>query len=170
MLNIITGIFIFICIISILIFIDPQVMIFSMIFFSILYLTIVRLSKKKTMEGSEIINQEQQNIVRNLKNGLGSMRDIILDNAQAFYLKVFKTSTFRSQKKHAFVYFISNSPRYLIEGMGIFLFVVLLIYWNETRSKDEFVLIFPTLAALAIGAQRILPIMNILYSNCHFLA
>ena len=164
-LNIVSGIFIFICIISVLMFIDPQVMIFSMIFFSFLYLSIVRLSKKKTMEGSEIINQEQQNIVRNLKNGLGSMRDIILDNTQTFYLKVFKISTFRSQKKHAYVYFISNSPRYLIEGMGIFLFVILLIYWNETRSKDEFVLIFPTLAALAIGAQRILPIMNILYSN-----
>jgi ABC-type multidrug transport system fused ATPase/permease subunit len=60
---------------------------------------------------------------------------------------------------------IKDSPRYILEGMGIFFFVLLLIFWSQTKTSNEFLLIFPTLAALAVGAQRILPMMNILYTN-----
>jgi ATP-binding cassette, subfamily B, bacterial PglK len=164
-INIISGTFIFLCIISVLISINPQVMTISMLFFATLYFLIVLLSRKKIGESSRIINQEQNNIVKNLQNGLGAIRDIILDKTQNFYVKIFEKASFLLARKNAFVEFIQNSPRYLLEGMGIFLFVILLIYWSETKSQDEFLIIFPTLAALAIGAQRILPLLNILYTN-----
>ena len=49
--------------------------------------------------------------------------------------------------------------------MGIVLFVMLLIYSSMIYGNDQvqFSSIFPTLAALALGSQRILPILNKLY-------
>ena len=164
-INFVSFTFIFICIIAVLISIDPKVMTISMLFFSLLYLLIVLLSKKKISLSSRIINQEQNNIVKSLQNGLGAIRDIILDKTQEYYIRVFEKSSFQKSRKEAILEVIQNSPRYILEGMGIFFFVLLLIYWSQTKTSDQFLLIFPTLAALAVGAQRILPMMNSLYSN-----
>ncbi len=164
-INIISGTFISICIIGILITINPQIMIVSILFFSFLYSAVVLMSRKSINNSSYIINKEQNNIIKNLQNGLGAIRDIILDKTQNFYLKIFEKASFLLARKISFLEFVQNSPRYILEGLGIVLFVILLIYWSETRSETEFLLIFPTLAALAIGAQRILPLMNIIYSN-----
>ena len=167
-INIISGSFISLCIIGVLVSINPQVMVVSILFFATLYSVVVLLSKKKISESSRTINYEQNNIVKNLQNGLGAIRDIILDKTQIFYLKIFEKASFIQARKLSFIEFIQNSPRYILEGMGILLFVILLIYWSETRSQTEFLIIFPTLAALAIGAQRILPLMNIVYTNLVF--
>jgi len=164
-INLISSGIIFLCIIAILIAINPQVMTVSILFFTTLYLLISLLSKKKLSESSKIVNLSQNNVVKGLQNGIGGIRNIILDNTQKFYIKLFKKESFNLARKSAFIQFIGQSPRYIFEALGIFLFVVLLIYWNETKSKEEFLIIFPTLAALAIGAQRILPILNTIYQN-----
>ena len=164
-INLISGGIIFLCIITILIAINPQVMTISILFFTALYLLISLLSKKKLSESSKIVNLSQNNVVKGLQNGIGGIRNIILDNTQKFYIKLFKKESFNLARKSAFIQFIGQSPRYIFEALGILLFVVLLIYWNETKSKEEFLIIFPTLAALAIGAQRILPLLNTIYTN-----
>ena len=164
-INLISGGIIFLCIIGILIAINPQVMTISILFFTVLYLLISLLSKKKLSESSKIVNSSQNNVVKGLQNGIGGIRNIILDNTQKFYIKLFKKESFNLARKSAFIQFIGQSPRYIFEALGILLFVVLLIYWNETKSKEEFLIIFPTLAALAIGAQRILPLLNTIYQN-----
>ena len=164
-INIISGGIIFLCIITILISINPQVMTVSILFFAILYYLISLLSKKKISESSKIINLSQNNVVKGLQDGIGAIRNIILDKTHNFYIKLFKKENFKLARKIAFLQFIQQSPRYIFEALGIFLFVILLIYWNETKSKEDFLIIFPTLAALAIGAQRVLPLLNNIYSN-----
>ncbi len=164
-INLISGGIIFLCIISILILINPQVMAISILFFVVLYYSISLFSKKKIIESSKIINLSQNNVVKGLQDGIGAIRNIILDKSQNFYIKLFKKENFNLARKSAFVEFIQQSPRYIFESLGIFLFVILLIYWNETKSKEEFLTIFPTLAALAVGAQRILPLLNTIYMN-----
>jgi ABC-type multidrug transport system fused ATPase/permease subunit len=152
--------FIFLSIISVLIFINPQVMITSMSFFIIFYFLIAFFSGKSLKKSSYIINQEQNNMVDTLQNSLGGIRDIILNKTQKFYSKIFEKASFALAKKAAFIQIMQGAPRYLLEGLGIFLFVILLIFWSETKTQQEFLFIFPTLAALAIGAQRILPLLN----------
>ena len=96
-----------------------------------------------------------------------SIRDIILDKTQTFYLKFLKKLVLFKQENYPLLN-LYKIHQDILEGMGILLFVILLIYWSETRSETEFLIIFPTLAALAIGAQRILPLMNIIYTNLVF--
>ena len=165
-ITLVSGTFIFICIISILIWVNPKIMIISILFFGILYFSLIIFGRKIVRTSSKIINEQQNNIVEILQNGLGALRDIILDKSQYFYIQTFQKSVFEKAKKQTIVDFIQNSPRYIFEAMGIILFVGLLIYSSESsKSSEEFSSILPTLAALAIGSQRILPLLNALYTN-----
>ena len=101
-------------------------MIISMLFFTTLYFIITLSTKKKIHESSKTINNSQNNIVKNLQNGLGAIRDIILDKTQNYYMKLFKKESFLLAKKGALVEFIQNSPRYIFEALGLSLFVILL--------------------------------------------
>jgi len=165
-INFISGTFIFICLMTVLIFIDPFVTLACSLFFGLLYFALVSISKKKLTVTSSIVNQEQNSIISNLQNGLGAIRDIILDRTQDFYISNFARANFEFAKKSAYIQFIQNSPRYLFEGLGIIFFVILLVYWSSYQEDQTgFLKIFPTLAALAIGSQRILPLLNNLYVN-----
>ena len=165
-MNIVSGAFIFICIISILIWVNPMIMIISILFFGILYFSLIIFGRKIIRTSSKVINKQQNNIIEILQNGLGALRDIILDKSQYFYIQTFQKAVLEKAKRQTIVDFIQNSPRYIFEAMGIVLFVGLLIYSSETsKSSEEFSSILPTLAALAIGSQRILPLLNQLYAN-----
>jgi ATP-binding cassette subfamily B protein len=151
---------------SILIVINPGVMFFSFIFFLLLYLTIVLLGKKMLKKNSQIINEEQNRIVFNLQNGLGVFREIILDKTHEYFIDVFAKANLRKARSQAVNEIIQQSPRYILEAMGIILVVVLIIFWNYFLGNSNTIIDFlPILAALAIGAQKILPLINILYLN-----
>jgi ATP-binding cassette subfamily B protein len=154
LINLLSFTFIFICIVAILILIDPIVMTIAILFFSALYLLIVLSSRKRILLSSRIVNEEQNNIVKSVQNALGAIRDIILHKTQEYYLGLFEKSSFQISKKAAAIEVIKDSPRYILEGMGIFFFVLLLIFWSQTKTSNEFLLIFPTLAALAVGCTK----------------
>lgn len=165
-ISFISSSIIFICIMSALILINPKVMLIAFIFFGFLYFIFVFFGKSTVQKSSEIINNTQNNIVLNLQNGLGAIRDIILDKTQSFYLKFFSKESFTLARRESLVEFIQGSPRYIFESMGIILFVILLIYSSKiSNPTNEFSNIFPVLAALALGSQRILPLLNKMYTD-----
>lgn len=165
-ISFISSSIIFICIMSALILINPKVMLIAFLFFGFLYFIFVFFGKNTVQKSSEIINNTQNNIVLNLQNGLGAIRDIILDKTQSFYLKFFSKESFTLARRESLVEFIQGSPRYIFESMGIILFVILLIYSSKsTHPSNEFSDIFPVLAALALGSQRILPLLNKMYTD-----
>ena len=165
-INLISGFFIFLSIIIILIFLDPKIISICLVFFGLLYFLIIFIGKKTIRRSSQIVNLEQNKIITNLQNGLGAIRDILIDKTQNFYTKIFEKSSFSKAKREAVLLVIQNSPRYILEGMAVALFVFLLIYWSRySVNPGDPTKIFPTLAALAIGTQRILPLINQMYSQ-----
>jgi ABC-type multidrug transport system fused ATPase/permease subunit len=171
-INLISSIFILVGLISILIWINPRVVLFSFIFLTFLYLIIVLLGKKILKKNSQIINYEQNRIIFNLQNGLGAFRDIILDKNHKYFIDIFAKANLNKAKSQAVNEIIQQSPRHILEAMGIVLVVVLIIFWNfflgnsnTISNSDTIIEVFPTLAALTLGAQKILPLINILYQN-----
>jgi len=162
----VSSAFILIALISILIWINPKVMLFFTTFFSIVYFGIVLIGKKKLKNNSKIINEEQNKIIFNLQNGLGAFRDIILDKTQEYYISIFAEANFNKARRESVNSIIQNSPRYILEGLGIVLVVVLIIFFNYfLDNSNKIIEVFPILAAIAIGAQKILPLINNLYLN-----
>jgi ABC-type multidrug transport system fused ATPase/permease subunit len=152
--------------ISVLIWINPKITFFCFFFLSIFYLIIFWFGKKILKKNSQIINAEQDKIVYNLQNGLGAFRDIILDKSQQFFINDFTNASLAKAKRQSVNEIIQQSPRYLLEAIGIIIMVILIIFWNNfLDNSSSIIYVFPTLAALIMGSQKILPLINILYLN-----
>ena len=165
-INFISGSVIFLCIAAVLIWINPKIVLIVLFLFGFLYLIIALLIKKTITQSSHIVNELQNNIIKNLQNALGAIRDIILDNSQKFYLKAFIKMSLLKARKQTIAIFLLNSPKYVLEGFGAALFVLILIFSSNTELDSvDFSNTLATLGALVIGSLRIIPLLNTLYWN-----
>ena len=96
-----------------------------------------------------------------MQEGLGGIRDVLIDGAQEIYINRFRKIETARREAQAANYFISSSPRYLIEFVGMIL-IAALAYWLSLRPGGLSAAI-PVLGALAIGAQRLFPQMQQAY-------
>ena len=87
----------------------------------------------------------------------------MLDHAQKIHIKLYSHSITTLQKKQAENAFINQYPRYLMEMIGLVLISVLAYYSHTHLGEGEGY--FPILGALALGAQRLLPLLQGIYSN-----
>ena len=159
----ITSSILLVAIISILFFIDFDLTLISLSVFGILYFLVVLLFKKTLLYNSQIISKNQTLMVKSLQEGVGSIRDIILDGSQNIHVQSFSKLIFQRGFKVAINDLLSQSPRFLLETVGIVLISIFLFFFYNT---DEGILtLFPVLSALALGAQKIMPLMNIIYTN-----
>jgi ATP-binding cassette, subfamily B, bacterial PglK len=148
-------------ILVILILINPIVTSFTIISLVIIYLLISLLTKKTLVNNSKLISKKTDLIFKVLQEGLGGIRDILIDGTQSIYYKAFRNADVPRRRAIANNQIIGQSPRYVIESFAMILMALVTYY----LSSDEGTLIgvFPFLGALAIGAQRMLPLVQQAY-------
>ena len=161
----ITSTIIFLSILLALVVIDPSSSILAAISFGAGYGFIAILTRRRLINNSQSIASAQTQTVRALQEGLGAIRDILLDGLQWIYVDIYKNAVIRLQKANAENTFINQAPRYAMESLGMMLvacFVLVLNHNNGIKAIHE---ALPVLAMLALGAQRLLPLMQQLYAN-----
>lgn len=158
-----TSSILLISLITALLFIDLKLTLVSFCVFGVLYLIVVLNFRKTLLKNSEIISQNQTKMVKSMQEGVGSIRDIILDANQKFHVNNFSRLIFERGFKIAINDLLSQSPRFLIETSGILLISLFLFFFSNS-GRDALAL-FPILSALALGAQKIMPLMNIIFLN-----
>ena len=163
-LNMISSFIIFIAIITILLVINPGASLIAILFFSLLYLFFYLYVKQKLKVNSSNITRESNSLIKILQEALGGIRDIIIDGNQKLYRDIFKRADHIFRKSLGNNLFISSSPRYIVETFGVIL-IVLLAYMLSTQGEQSFADGIPVLGALALGAQRLLPVMQIFYNS-----
>jgi len=161
--TIFTSLILFISIFGTLVYISPFVAFVSGLIFGILYVLISLFSKKILYNNSIDVAKESDNEVKSLQEGIGAIRDVLLDHAQKIHIKLYSHSITTLQKKQAENAFINQYPRYLMEMIGLVLISVLAYYSHTHLGEGEGY--FPILGALALGAQRLLPLLQGIYSN-----
>lgn len=162
-LTIIGSLIMLISILSILIFINPLVTIAAISVFGIGYAVIIRFTRKKLLISGERISKSSSEIIKVIQEGLGSIRDVLLDGSQEVYCATFKAVDTPLRNAQGLRSFIASSPKYVMEAIGIVL-ISTLAYLLTIRSTgvDQAV---PVLGAIALGSQRLLPILHQLYSS-----
>jgi ABC-type multidrug transport system fused ATPase/permease subunit len=125
------------------------------IFISLVFKRTLYLNGRKISEQSEIVH-------KSLQEGLGSIRDILLDGTQQIYANVFKHADYNLRKAQGSNAVIAASPRFVMEALGIIL-IAMAAYFLSARPGGVLE-VFPVLAAFALGAQRLLPAMQQCYS------
>lgn len=163
-LNVISSFIIVSAIITILIIINPGASLIAILFFSALYVFFYLYVKQKLKLNSSNITRASSSLMKILQEALGGIRDIIINGNQQFYRSIFWRADLVFRKSLGNTLFLTNSPRYFMETFGVLL-IVLLAYMLSTQGEKSFADGIPVLGALALGAQRLLPVMQVLYNS-----
>jgi ATP-binding cassette, subfamily B, bacterial PglK len=142
--------------------IDPRVALCAMVIFGASYGSITWFTRQRLHINSQRIAHEQTQVVKALQEGLGGVRDVLLEGAQAIYCDVYRKADHPLRWAQGNNIFVSNCPRYALESLGMILITILAYVLSlEVEGLAESV---PVLGALAIGAQRVLPALQQSYA------
>lgn len=161
--TLITSAMLFASILATLFIIDPVVASSAILSFGSCYLFIAWLTRGRLTNNGKCVVLQQTQVVKSLQEGLGAIRDIILDSSQTVYCDVFRKAIIQLQRADSENTFINQAPRYIMEAVGLVL-VAGLAYVLSFQSTN-IATSLPILGALALGAQRLLPLLNKLYTG-----
>lgn len=141
--------------------IDTVTALIAGVFFSALYACTSTLLRRKLMLNDKLISESLNQRVKAVQEGLGGIRDVLLDGTQTIYHRRFTSLDQSIRRSEATNNLIAASPRYIIEAMGMVLIITLA--WWFARDQKGLAAGLPVLGALALGAQRLLPQIQIVY-------
>lgn len=141
--------------------IKPVVSLVAFSGFASIYLAVIFAVKKRLLLDSQLIARESTQIVKALQEGLGGIRDVLIDSAQAQYCRIYQNADLPLRRAQAHNAFIALSPRLVVEAIGM-VFISGLAYWLS-RQEGGLVGAIPVLGVLALGAQRLLPVLQQAY-------
>ncbi len=150
-------------ILAMLLAIDLKTALVSGIGFSVLYGITILTFRRKLVRNSKAISNNLTQRVRAVQEGLGGIRDILLDGTQHIHHGRFVGLDHSMRSAQAANGFVAGAPRYIIETCGMILIVALA--YRLAREQGGLTDSIPVLGALAIGAQKLLPqIQQVYYS------
>jgi ATP-binding cassette subfamily B protein len=121
------------------------------------------LIRKRFKSHSKVVAEKEVLAIRTLQESLFGIRDIILGKFHEKFTKDYFLHRRALDTTSGKIAFLTASPRYLIEGLGILLIIFLAVDAYQGSQKPELVL--PSLGVLALGAQRLLPYLQQLYAS-----
>jgi len=145
-----------------LIYLNPIVAIIAFIILGGGYVSIGYLVRKRIYRNGITIKDNQPKAVKLIQEGLGGIRDIILDNNQNIFIENYKKISSKIEYANMQNLLLNNTPKFIMEGLGM-TFIAILAYYLKVIKGDNQVL--PLLGVLALGAQKLLPIMQQMFSS-----
>jgi len=163
-LNLFSCLIILTVILLTLIYFNSSISFFAVLFLVLIYSFIAFITRKNKIRNSAIIALETTNLIQSLQEGLHGIRDVLLEGAQKVYVHKYRLADGRLRKAQASVSFLGQSPRYFVEMIAMLLLAGIAYY---SIKNGEWVLMFSMLGTLALGAQRMMPLMQQCYSAWH---
>ena len=145
-----------------LLLISPVFTLIIFFCFGIAYFIIIILTRSRLHRDSQIIAKESSVTIKILQEALGGIRDILIDGSQEEFCKNFHRADLRLRTAQGNSLFINQSPRYLMEAFGMTLIALLAFFLSS--GVDGLLIVVPLLGVLALGAQRLLPVLQQGYS------
>ena len=143
--------------------IEPIVALSALAGFGIIYVVIIGFTKKLITRNSQSVSSEQNKVIKALQEGLGGIRDVLINGTQAVYCKSFQRADLTLRRARANIQIVAGSPRFGVEAFGMVLFAALA--FTLSGNEGKFSNTIPVLGALALGAQRLLPVLQQTYAN-----
>ncbi len=161
-LTIINSLVLLVFLCSALLYVSPLVTLGAAGSFGLCYIILAKLMHKRLVKNGHIVAKEQTNNIRILQEGLGGIRDVLLDNTQSLYCDIYRNSDMAMRRAQGINLFINTCPRYAMESIGI---VTVAIISFILSYNGGIAAALPTLGALALGVQRLLPALQQSYNS-----
>ena len=161
-LTLISSSVMLIAILIALLTVDPVIALVAFGGFGVIYGTITWITRTQKVRNSHCIARESTQVIKSLQEGLGGIRDVLLDGSQAAYCKIYRHADLQLRQAQGNNQFTGQSPRYAMEALGMLLIAALA--YSLAQQSEGIAKAIPVLGALALGAQRLLPVMQQAYS------
>ena len=139
-----------------LILIDPFLALTAVVSIGGGYVVITYAFRGRLKRNSQQITREQTRVVKAIQEGVGGIRDILIDGTQAVFLDQFRNSDRPVRRAQGSNSIIQQVPRVVLEGVAILVFSVLAVQLSGRPGGVASEL--PVLGALVLGGQRLLPL------------
>jgi ATP-binding cassette, subfamily B, bacterial PglK len=161
-LNLIASSVTSIGILTILIYINPIISFCVFIGFASTYTLISLFLSRIVKRNSETISSQATLMVQHLQEGLGGIKNIILNNSQIFFLARYNKSVSLKQKASAQNTFSAYCPKPILEVFGMVLIAVFAYQLSLADNKIQSAI--PMLGLLTLASQRLLPAIQQSYA------
>jgi ATP-binding cassette subfamily B protein len=141
-----------------LIYIDPIISFFTILIFGSIYIVLSKYTRNNKIQNSHVIAKQSTQIIKSLQEGLGGIRDVLIDGSQHVYCEIFRRANAPLRESQANNQVVSQSPRFIMEALSMVLIAGLAFYLF--KQTDGTLKAIPILGVLALGAQKMLPIMQ----------
>jgi len=148
---------------SALMVINLQLSLIIVVVFGFAYGVLTFSTKQRLHENSVVMARASQRQLKALQEGLGAIRDVILDSSQPLYLDIYRQEDLPLRLKKAESVFLGAFPRFALEALGMLVIALmaLLLTWQGVNSMQVIALI----GTFALGFQRLLPALQQLYAS-----
>jgi len=141
--------------------IDLVAAVSALLGFGLLYAVVSGATQRRLERNSEQIAMRQTEVMKCLQEGLGGIRDVLIDGSQQVYCEIYRRADQSSRRAEGSNTFIIQGPKFAMEAIGMVLIAALA--WTFRRAPGGLASSIPVLGALALGAQRLLPALQQAY-------
>lgn len=161
-LSLISASIILIIISTAIVFSAPVMVLGILCGFGFIYACINRLTSSRLKSDSHRIAVESTEVIKCLQEGLGGIRDILIDGTQEEFCNKYKRSELILRRAQGNNQIISQVPRYIIEALAMIVMAIL-AYWFS-QQPNGIGMAIPLLATMVFGMQRLLPALQQIYA------
>jgi ABC-type multidrug transport system fused ATPase/permease subunit len=155
LLNITSSAVMLISILAALLYVNPQIAMVSIMGLGVMYSLIIAVFNKRLKTNSIHISSSSTQVIKTLQEGLGAIRDILIDGTQSTYCQNFQRADTLLKRSLGNNQFIGGAPRFFMEALGMsFIAGLALVLLSK---PDGVTYVIPVLGALTLGMQRMLP-------------
>jgi ABC-type multidrug transport system fused ATPase/permease subunit len=126
--------------------------------FGFVYLMIGRFARGELKRNSQIVSTGATARIQVMQEGLGGIRDVLLDRSQHVHLGRFQVVDEASRTALAQNTMWGHAPRHVVEALGVGIIAGLAAVIAHERGG--FSNAMPVLGALVLGAQKLLPLFQ----------
>jgi ATP-binding cassette subfamily B protein len=146
----------------VLVAINPVVAVAATVGFGGCYALMTWVSRLRLYRNSRRIADAHTYVLRALQEGLGGIRDVLLNGSQPVFLEIYRQADQQLRRAQGSNVFLAQSPRFSMEAVGMVLIAALA--YGMTRHTHSAAEALPVLGVLALGAQRLLPALQQAYA------
>ena len=150
-------------ILSMLLFVDFINIGFFLLLLGSIYISITYLFKKRLFQNSKNISDNQTMLIKIIQESLGGIKEIIFTTSHKLFINDFRKRFKSLNQSLIYNQFISQSPKIIIETLAIL--AVIIFYFFSQNNNIDFISTAGTIGLIVVGAQKLLPSLQVLYSN-----
>lgn len=152
-----------VCLIGTLFLVQPQVAIGASVAFGLFYLITYRVLSKWRKSTTDALKTAQRGSIKELKQILGGIKAVKVHRSEEVFIGRYSKHSEHQAKLLSWIGIVGSAPRYIIEPLAFGgVVAAVMIFANQGQ---DLTVILPSLGVMALAGYRLLPALQILYTQ-----